>query len=74
MVICISTQLALRVLALNSYTIGFNVCLVSLVRIDVPTSLESIGSFVILRIMGLSELVLSIEGSPDKYNEFVAKA
>ena len=46
--------------------VGFSVDLVSFVMIDVPTSLESLGCLLILRIMGRSEFVLSIEGSPDK--------
>lgn len=73
-VISISTKFAFASFSFNSYTIGFKVDLLSFVNIDVPTSLESLGCLVILRIIGLRELVLSMEGSPDKYNTFVARA
>ena len=46
----------------------------SLVRIEVPTSFESLGCLVILNIIGLSELVRSIDGSPDKYKVLVTSA
>ena len=46
----------------------------SLVRMEVPTSLESFGCLVILSIMGLRELVLSMEGYPDKYRILVESA
>jgi hypothetical protein len=73
-VISISTKLAFKTLSFNSYTVGFKDNLLSFVNIDVPTSLESLGYFVILMMIGLRELVLSIEGSPDKYKTFVARA
>ena len=53
---------------------GLRVDLVSLVRIEVPTSFESLGCLAILNIMGLRELVRSIDGSPDKYKVLVTSA
>ncbi len=46
--------------------VGLRVDFLSLVKMEVPTSFESLGCLVILRIIGLSELVLSIEGYPDR--------
>ena len=53
---------------------GFSVDLVSLVIMDMPTSFESFGCFVMRRIMGRREFVRSIDGSPDKYKTLVVRA